>query len=94
MRAFLEVVGFLEEAVAVAQFIVGPGLNDAAVVQDEDAVGDGSVGETVGGTSGAVSNPVLTRKPAPDANEWHHVLWERAVCGGLVTEVDECRGRA
>ncbi|MGP3990789.1 hypothetical protein [Streptomyces sp. 3N207] len=28
-------------------------------------------------------NPVLTRKPAPDANEWHHMLWKRAVCGGL-----------
>ncbi|MGP3974308.1 hypothetical protein ACTWQF_09805 [Streptomyces sp. 8N114] len=39
-------------------------------------------------------NPVLTRKPAPDANEWHHILWKRAVCGGLVTDVEECRGDA
>ncbi|MFI6728849.1 hypothetical protein [Streptomyces atratus] len=29
-------------------------------------------------------NPVLTAKPAPEANEWHHTLWKRAVNGGLV----------
>jgi hypothetical protein len=25
------------------------------------------------------SNPVLKTKPAPDANEWHHRLYDRAV---------------
>lgn len=29
-------------------------------------------------------NPVLTTKPDPEANEWHHTLWTRAVNGGLV----------
>jgi hypothetical protein len=29
-------------------------------------------------------NPVLTTKPAPDANEWHDRLWRRAVNAGLV----------
>jgi hypothetical protein len=28
-------------------------------------------------------NPVLTIKPAPDANEWHHTLWARIVNSGL-----------
>ncbi|WP_251061078.1 hypothetical protein [Streptomyces sp. ISL-100] len=32
-------------------------------------------------------NPVLTTKPAPDANEWHDRLWRRAVNGGLVPGV-------
>ncbi|MGT2529560.1 hypothetical protein ACU4GG_22535 [Streptomyces nojiriensis] len=27
-------------------------------------------------------NPVLTTKPAPDANEWHHRLYDRAVSEG------------
>lgn len=31
-------------------------------------------------------NPVLTTKPAPDANEWHHCLWTRAANAGLVQE--------
>ncbi|MFE7094443.1 hypothetical protein [Streptomyces erythrochromogenes] len=26
-------------------------------------------------------NPVLRTRPAPDANEWHHRLYDRAVCG-------------
>jgi hypothetical protein len=30
-------------------------------------------------------NPVLTGRPAPDANEWLHRLWARAVNGGLVS---------
>ncbi|WP_448318216.1 hypothetical protein [Streptomyces sp. CO7] len=29
-------------------------------------------------------NPVLTVRPAPDANEWHHRLFDRAVNAGLV----------
>ncbi|MGW4470902.1 hypothetical protein ACWENQ_14620 [Nonomuraea sp. NPDC004354] len=31
-------------------------------------------------------NPVLTARPAADANEWHQRLWIRAVNGGLVHE--------
>ncbi|GGM14047.1 hypothetical protein GCM10010129_67770 [Streptomyces fumigatiscleroticus] len=31
-------------------------------------------------------NPVLTAKPAPDANEWHHTLWKRAANAGLVPD--------
>lgn len=27
-------------------------------------------------------NPVLTAKPAADANEWHQRLYDRADCGG------------
>ncbi|MFB8003278.1 hypothetical protein [Nocardia sp. NPDC056000] len=36
-------------------------------------------------------NPVITTEPEPDANEWHHTLWVRAVAGGLVavTEASE-----
>lgn len=29
-------------------------------------------------------NPVFTVRPAPDANEWRHRLWQRCVNGGLV----------
>ena len=29
-------------------------------------------------------NPVQTIQPAPDANEWEHRLWARAVNGGLM----------
>ncbi|MFG2027686.1 hypothetical protein [Streptomyces sp. NPDC048825] len=29
-------------------------------------------------------NPVLTTQPAPDANEWHQRLYDRAVNGGLI----------
>jgi hypothetical protein len=29
-------------------------------------------------------NPVLISRPAPDANEWQHLLWKRAVNGGLI----------
>lgn len=31
-------------------------------------------------------NPVLTTKPTPDANAWHHTLWTRAANSGLVQE--------
>ena len=31
-------------------------------------------------------NPVLVTRPAPDANEWHHRLWQRAVNGGLIPD--------
>lgn len=33
-------------------------------------------------------NPVLTSRPTPDANEWQHRLWLRAVNGGLVQDHD------
>ena len=26
-------------------------------------------------------NPVLTAQPAPDANEWHHQLYDRSIAG-------------
>ncbi|MFF7469411.1 hypothetical protein [Streptomyces sp. NPDC008092] len=29
-------------------------------------------------------NPVLTVQPAPDANEWLHLLWARAFNGSLI----------
>ncbi|MFB8003549.1 hypothetical protein [Nocardia sp. NPDC056000] len=29
-------------------------------------------------------NPVITTEQEPDAKEWHHTLWMRAVAGGLV----------
>ncbi len=29
-------------------------------------------------------NPVITTRPGPDANEWHHTLWMRAANGGLI----------
>jgi hypothetical protein len=32
-------------------------------------------------------NPVLTTQPAPEANEWQHRLWARAVNGDLVPGV-------
>ncbi|WP_327427346.1 MULTISPECIES: hypothetical protein [unclassified Streptomyces] len=31
-------------------------------------------------------NPVLTDRPAPNANEWHHTLWRRAANAGLVAD--------
>ncbi|GAA3361795.1 hypothetical protein GCM10017744_049930 [Streptomyces antimycoticus] len=31
-------------------------------------------------------NPVLATKPAPDANEWQHLLWTRAANAGLVRD--------
>lgn len=36
-------------------------------------------------------NPVLTSRPAPDANEWLHRLWRRAVNGGLVDDPEADR---
>ncbi|MGC5008821.1 hypothetical protein [Streptomyces sp. DT203] len=32
-------------------------------------------------------NPVLAAQSAPDADEWQHRLWERAVNGGLIPGV-------
>ncbi|GAA1722315.1 hypothetical protein GCM10009680_75080 [Streptomyces yatensis] len=35
---------------------------------------------------GTGPDPVLTTKPAPDANEWQRLLWTRAANAGLVRE--------
>lgn len=29
-------------------------------------------------------NPVVTTRPGPDTNEWHHTRWIRAVNSGLI----------